>query len=207
VTVTDYITSANFKTRFGISVSTDDTRIAAHITAASLEVDSHCGRQFGPGTPATVRYFSPESWGRVRIDDAATITAVAVDTTGDGTYGTTLTVTTDYLTEPLNAVGPNGQTGWPATALVAVGNTYTFPTCHTRPAVKVTGTFGWAAVPTDVVEATYLLAHRLYYERDVPSGNLPGSTEFGGVPMRRPWTVERLLAPYVRADRKLGVAG
>jgi hypothetical protein len=206
VTVTDYITSANFKTRFGISVSTDDTRIAAHITSASLEVDSICGRQFGPGTPATVRYFSPESYVRVRIDDAATITAVAVDDEGTGSYGTTWTVTTDFMTEPFNGVGTNGQTGWPATSLLAVGSLW-FPTCHTRPAVKVTGTFGWAAVPTDVVEATYLLAHRLYFERDVPSGNLPGSTEFGGVPMRRPWTVERLLAPYVRADRKLGVAG
>jgi hypothetical protein len=205
--VTDYITSANFKTRFGITVSTDDARIAAHVTSASLAVDGICKRQFGPGTPATVRYFSPESWERVRIDDAATITAVAVDTAGDGTYATTWTVTTDYLTEPLNGVGPNGQTGWPATALIAVGNTYTFPTCHRRPAVKVTGTFGWTAVPTDVVEATYLLAHRLYFERDVPSGNVPGSTEFGGVPMRRPWTVEQLLHDYVRADRKLGVAG
>jgi hypothetical protein len=205
--VTDYITSSNFKTRFGITVATDDTRIAAHITAASLEIDSMCGRQFGPGTPATVRYFSPDSSTRVRIDDASTITAVAVDDGDDGTYATTWTVTTDYMTEPFNGVGPNGQTGWPATQLLAVGSSYHFPTCHLRPAVKVTGTFGWTAVPTDIVEATYLLAHRLYFERDVPSGNLPGSAEFGGAPLRRPWTVERLLHHYVRADRKLGIAG
>jgi hypothetical protein len=204
--VTDYITSANFKTRFGISVSTDDARIAAHVTAASLEVDSICGRQFGTGSAGTVRYFTAESWTRVRVDDASAITAVATDVDGTGSYGQSWTVTTDYLTEPFNGVGPNGQTGWPFTSLLAVGS-LCFPTCHTRPAVKVTGTFGWAAVPTDVVEATYLLAHRLYFERDVPSGNLPGSTEFGGVPMRRPWTVERLLSQYIRADRKLGVAG
>jgi hypothetical protein len=204
--VTDYITSANFKTRFAITVATDDARIAAHITAASLEVDSMCGRQFGAGTPATVRYFSPDSWGRTRIDDASAITAVGVDDAGDGTYSTAWTVTTDFMTEPFNGVGPNGQTGWPITQLLAVGS-YTFPTCSTRPSVKVTGTFGWAAVPVDVVEATYLLAHRLYFERDVPSGNLPGSVEFGGAPLRRPWTVERLLHNYVRADRKLGIAG
>ena len=56
--MTDYITSANFKTRFGITTTSDDARIAAHITAASLEVDSMCGRQFGTHSgDATARYF------------------------------------------------------------------------------------------------------------------------------------------------------
>jgi hypothetical protein len=71
--------------------------------------------------------------------------------------------------------------------------------------LKVSATFGWAAIPTDVVEATYLLAHRLYFEVDVPSGNVPGSAEFGGAPLRRPWTAQQLLKPYVRADRMLGI--
>jgi hypothetical protein len=191
--VTDYITSANFKTRHGITTSTDDARIAAHITAASLEVDSICGRQFGTHSgAATARYF---------------FTAVATDQTDTGDYATTWTVSTDYQVAPLNGVGPNGQTGFPVTQLLAVGYAYSFPTCTRHPSVKVTGKWGWAAVPVDVVEATYLLAHRLFYERDVPSGVVPGSVEFGGVGMRRPYTVERLLAPYIRADRKLGIAG
>jgi hypothetical protein len=206
--VTDYITSSNFKTRFGITVATDDTRIAAHITAASLEIDSMCGRQFGPHTgAATARYFHADSPHLARVDDCYDISAVALDLAGDGTYSTTLTVDTDYQTLPLNGVGANGQTGWPASQLHAVGYSYDFCTFGRRPAIKLTAKWGWSAVPTDVVEATYLLAHRLYFERDVPSGNLPGSAEFGGAPLRRPWTVERLLHHYVRADRKLGIAG
>jgi hypothetical protein len=205
--VTDYITSSNFKTRFGITVATDDTRIAAHITSASLEVDSMCGRQFGPHSgAATDRYFAADSPWLARIDDTYEITTVAIDTTDDGTYATTLTVNTDYRTTPLNGIGPNGQSGWPAQNLLIVSNTYCFPQCR-RPGIKVTAKWGWTAVPTDIVEATYLLAHRLYFEVDVPSGNVPGSSEFGGTPLRRPYTVERLLHNYIRADRKLGIAG
>jgi hypothetical protein len=83
----DYITPANFKTRHGITVTTDDARIAAHITAASLEVDQICGRQFTADTVATERYFRPLNNGVVWIDDAHTITAVASDEADTGRTG------------------------------------------------------------------------------------------------------------------------
>lgn len=202
--MTDYISTTEFKSRFDITISSDDTRIAAHCTAASLWVDSYCGRQFGPGT-TTTRTFEPDSWGLVRIDDCHTITAVKLDTSDDGTFATTLTEGTDYTALPHNGVGPNGQTGWPTTQLEATGRTYWFPKNNYRTrSVQVAATFGWAAIPTDVKEAAHLLAHRLYYEVDVPSGNVPGG-EFGAVPLRRPWTAQMLLKPYVRADRMLGV--
>lgn len=203
--MTDYISAANFKTRFGITVSSDDTRIAAHVTAASRQVDGICGRQFGPGSSAT-RYFRPDGYGLVRIDDCNTITDVSIDGGDDGTYSTTLTANTDYVTHPTNGVGPNGIAGWPVTQLEATGRSYWFPARNFRPnSVSVTATWGWEAIPDAVIEATYLLAHRLYFERDVPSGNTPGSLEFGGAPLRRPWTAQDLLKPYIRADRKLGI--
>jgi hypothetical protein len=60
-----------------------------------------------------------------------------------------------------------------------------------------------------VIEATYLIAHRLYYEVAVPSGITAPNVEFGlpGSPLQRPFTVERLLAPYVRFERNVGIAG
>jgi hypothetical protein len=204
--MSDYITSANFKTRHGITVTTHDTRIAAHISAASLEVDSICGRHFGAGASAT-RYFHPYSCTGVRVDDCHTITAVALDLDDSGTYATTL-ATTDYVTIPTNGIGPNGQSGWPTTELRLVGYSYSLPR-FVRPSVKVTATFGWAATPTDVVEATYLLAHRLFYEVAVPSGVTAPNLDIGlpGSPLQRPYTVERLLQPYRRADKTIGVAG
>lgn len=202
--MTNYISTSDFKGRFGINTSTDDHRIAAHCTAASLWIDSYCGRQFGPGSVGT-RYFQPDSWGLVRIDDCNTITEVAIDNTDDGTYSVTLTEGTDYTAVPHNGIGPNGQSGWPTTQIEATGRTYWFPMSNYRPSsVKVSATFGWAAIPNDIKEAAYLLAHRLYYEVDVPSGNVPGG-EFGAAPLRRPWTAQMLLKPYVRADRMLGI--
>lgn len=204
----DYITADEFKERFDMTLSTtDDARIAAHVSAASREVDSMCGRHFGTATEST-RYFTPDGHNLVRVDDCYDITAVATDYDDTGNYSTTLTEGTDYIVEPYNGVGPNGQSGWPVTQLKARGySNYYFPLDTRRPSVSVTAKFGWEAVPDDVVEATFLLAHRLYYERDVPSGNVAGSVEFGGAPLRRPYTVERLLKPYLRADRMLGIIG
>jgi hypothetical protein len=203
----DYITSANFKTRHGITVSTHDARIAAHVTAASREVDSRTGRDFSQGTPATVRYYHPYSCEVVRIDDFATITAVALDLDDTGNYSTTL-ASSDYMVHPHGGIGPNGQTGWPAEEIRIVTYGYQFPRLR-RPSVKVTGTPGWATTPTDVTEACYLIAHRLYYEVAVPSGITAPNVEFGlpGSPLQRPHTVDRLLAPYVRFERNVGIAG
>lgn len=203
----DYITSAEFKTRHGITTTTNDTRIAAHVTAASLEVDALCGRRFNADSTATARYFHPYSWSAVRIDDALEITAVAIDLDDTGTYATTL-ATTDYTTLPANGIGPNGQSGWPTEALQLVTSSYWLRTFH-RPSVKVTAKWGWTAVPADVKEATFLVAHRLYYEVAVPSGITPPNAEFGlpGSPLQRPYTVERLLHRYRRMDRSIGVAG
>jgi hypothetical protein len=204
----DYITAANFKLRHGISVTTNDARIAAHITAASLEVDQICGRRFNADSVATDRYYRPLNNGVVWIDDALEITAVATDPPDTGAYGTAWTVTTEYLTNPTNGIGINGQSGWPATYIYAVGSLM-FPTCNRRPAVKVTAKWGWTATPVDVIEATYLITNRLFFETSAPAGVTTGSAEFGvpGSPLQRQYHVEKLLAPYVRADRKLGIAG
>ena len=205
--MSDYITSTNFKTRHGITVTTHDARIAAHVTAASLEVDSICGRQFGPGASGT-RYFNAYNCYAVRVHDCHTITSVDLDLDDDGTYETNLP-STDYQTFPVGGIGPNGQSGWPVEEIRIVGSSgYYFPR-YTRPGVKVTATFGWSATPTDVVEATYLLAHRLYYEVAVPSGVTPPNLDIGlpGSPLQRPWTVERLLSQYRRVEKAVGVAG
>lgn len=206
--MTDYITLEQYRTRYGITLGDKDLRLVEHITSASRRVDGICHRTFGPHTgAATARYFRPLSCGLLPIDDAYEITAVAADDSDNGTYSTTWT-TTDYETDPANGVGPDGQTGWPVTMLRAVA-TLTFPTTTTRRAVKVTGKWGWAAIPADVIEATYLLTARLAYEVAVPGGTTPPNVEFGlpGSPLQRPYTAEALLKPYRRGDSVVGVAG
>ena len=92
------------------------------------------------------------------------------------------------------------MTGWPATALVAVDDTDVFPTCNVRRPIRVTAKWGWPAVPDPVIEASYLLAARYAYEVAVPGGIIPPTPDFGvpGVALRRPYTAEDLLRPYVK---------
>lgn len=205
----DLITRSNFKTRQGITITTNDTRIDSHITAASRDIQNRCGRSFDIVTDLTAasdRVFSPITHDRVRIDDATTISAVAVDLDDSGSYATILSAS-DYITEPTNGLGPGGLSGFPIVEIVIVNPLYCLPRFR-RPSVKVTAKWGWAAVPGDVIEACYLITNRLYYEVGVPSGVTAPSVEFGlpGSPIQRPYTVERLLAPYVRFERKFGIA-
>lgn len=206
--MTDFITAAQFKSRFEVPSAITDPQIVEHIAAASARVRDLTGRDFSAHSgAATARYFRPISWDLVAIDDAYEITAVAVDDADAGTYTTTW-ASTYYETDPANGIGPDGLTGWPATTLRAI-STLSFPTCIRRRAVKVTAKWGWAAVPAAVAEATYLLAHRYYHEVSVPGGVIAPSPEFGlpGTPLRRPYTAEDLLAQYARADKVIGVAG
>ena len=199
----NYITLADFLDRFGITVAAED-RINDHIAAASRKVDAFTGRQFGPHTgAATARTFRPVRPGLVYIDDSYDIDTVAIDD-GTGTYPTEWAAT-DFETDPPNGIGPDGQSGWPASAIRAVGG-YSF-TASRRSSIQVTGKWGWAAVPAPVIEATYLIANRLYYEVKVPGGVTPPNIEFGipGAPLQRPYTAEGLLEPYKRR-RGFGVA-
>jgi hypothetical protein len=206
--MTDFITPAQFKSRFDVSSAVDDPQIAEHIAAASSRVRQLTGRDFSAHSgAASVRYFRAVSWDTCIIDDAYEITAVATDDGDTGTFGQAWT-TVSYETDPANGIGPDATSGWPVTTLRAIGS-LSFPSCAKRRAVKVTAKWGWTAVPAAVIEATYLLAHRYYYEVSVPGGSLPPNPEFGlpGAPLRRPYTAEDMLRDYARTDKVIGVAG
>ena len=132
--------------------------------------------------------------------------SVDIDVDNDGVYETNLAASA-YVTLPLNGVGSNRQTGWPTTELRIVDRVSYFPH-YPRPSVKVSATFGWAAVPVDVVEATYLFTARLYAEVAVPLGITSANVDFGlpGSPIQPPYEVQRLLNPYRRAETVIGVA-
>ena len=190
-----YITAAEFKDRQNdISRTADDTVIAEIIEEATLMIDGICGRSFAAGSSGA-RTFYPIDGYTVPVDDCYSITAVKTDTSDDGTFDTTWTASTDYETLPANGVGLNRATGWPVTKLRAVG-AKTFPVWRRR-SVEVTATYGWAAVPADIKGACYLIANRLFEERNTPFGTV-GSADFGALPIRDQRTVTKLLAPYTR---------
>ena len=180
----------------GESFADEDLRLA--ITAASRGIDNLANRRFYADANANqVRYYTPDDSCRLRIDDLATLTAVAVDQDGDGTFEETWTQNTDFTLGPLNAQAD----GWPWTVIDTHPNgSYSFPTAYPR-SVRVTGKFGWPSVPFPVKEATIVLASKLMRRaREAPFGVVSVGLELGGVARiaRTDPDVMFLVGPYIR---------
>lgn len=136
------------------------------VSSASRAVEEYCGRRFWLDTgTSNVRYFTPLDSGCVQVDDVVSIGTVEVDYNSDGTWETTWAAT-DYTVYPLNAAAD----GKPYEELRArPWANLGFP-CG-EGSVKVTGQFGWPAVPEQVKTATTLLAAKLVKRvREAPFG-------------------------------------
>lgn len=162
-----YATLAEVKAALRINDSIDDSLLEMAIESASRLVDGYCQRSFYNAGTAT-RYFVAQNDWVTEIDDATAITEVATDFSADGTYDT-IWQATDYQLEPLNG-RVDGLT-WPYNAIRAIGD-YTFPIWGGEGLVKVTGTWGFSAVPTAVKQATIIQSSRIYKRLDSPLGVL-----------------------------------
>lgn len=190
-----YATVGELKNWIGITDATDDTVIASVLDEASRDIDAHCGRFFYQTAAATVYYFTAvDSW-RLLLPDCVSLAAVATDTTGDRTYGTTWAAT-DYDLTPDNAAA----LAEPYTTLeVAPQGSYRLPV-GVRKGVKLTGVWGWPAVPDAVKTACLLRASWLFQRRVTPLG-LAGSADIGMVRVGR-WDpdFEKMLETYRRVN-------
>lgn len=168
------------------------------LNAGSRAIDNYCGREFY--TTTGTRLFAARSTARVDVDDIATTTGLVVETddNNDGTYPTTWTINADFLCYPYNTL--------PVTQLVAVGSR-TIP-ITTRPAVRVTATFGRDAVPEPVRQACLMVSADLWKRRETPLGTQAGSMEFGPIRISGDTFKQAsgILAPYRRVDAYLGIA-
>lgn len=193
-----YVTDANLKVWLGITDTNNDAQITAANAGAKAAIDLYCGRNFDVTTSEARYYFPLDLW-HVRIDDAATVTAVATDVADDGTWST-VWASSDWYAAPVGGIGPNGKTGWPYTSIVAC-EARTFPHLI-RPSVKVTGTFGWSAVPDDIALAARLYAAELFKLHSAPLGTV--WTEGGVDPIiRQNRPLRDLLSPY-KTSRSAG---
>lgn len=150
----------------GQSFADDDITLA--LTAASRAVDRHTRRRFWVDADADqVRYYTPADAAHLLIDDLVTLTALAGDDAGDGTFTESWTLNTDFVLEPLNAAAD----GEPYTAIrVHHNGSRYFRPGHVR-SVRVTGKFGWAVVPDEVKQATKIVAAKLVKRaREAPFG-------------------------------------
>ncbi len=189
-----YATLAQVKAAMRIPTAdtVDDALIETAIESASRQIDGHCQRRFY-ATSAT-RIYTPNDSYITEIDDLVTLTSIKTQTDIDGTFDTTWK-TTDYQLEPLN--GMAGGLNVSYTQIRAVGD-FLFPVYGGEATVQVTGTFGWASVPSEIKQACIILSQRQYKRYDSPLG-VAGIGEIGVIRVSRiDPDVASILAPYRR---------
>jgi len=186
-----YASLSDVKAALRITDNMDDTLLETAIESASRMVDGFTARTFSNAGTAT-RNFVPTDDYFCIIDDLITLTKLeSTDEIGD-TY--TEWGTTDYQLEPLN--GRSDGLYMPTTGIRAV-NDYTFPIVEGQALVRVTGTWGWSAVPIAIKQATVIQASRIYKRLDSPLG-VAGFGDMGSIRVSRYLDpdVEQLVMPF-----------
>lgn len=204
MTITNgYCTLTEAKTAIGVAsgVTVSDDQLSAAINAASRQIDGYTGRRFWQDATAVARTYWADDEYDVIVDDISTTSGLIVkyDSADDGTYATTMTVTTDYLLE-----GPNVAADvpvWPYTSIHSVNGV--FPVSQSgRRGVQVTAKFGWPAVTDDVKQACIIQAIQLAKGPSAPFG-VASFGDAGFMPLRAVINPQAaaLLDQYVRRRR------
>ena len=195
----NYTSTALVKASLGIPSGTtsEDDYIEDAIDAAEDEINEYCDRTFVADGSATARVYKPSTNVLVYTDDFYTTTSLVVkqDDSNDGTYDTTLTITSDFI-----VVGNSA----PFNCIRSVSSPFPRYTSD-RPTVQVTAKWGYkTAVPSAVAQAALILSARLFQRRSSPLGIAAGIVnDFGPIRItRQDPDIQRLLAGY----RRIGVA-
>lgn len=202
-----YITEQELRNALHDSSSLDSTLLQGAILAASEAVNTRCGRKFYQRLDT--QYFFPDDLWTVSLDDMDLATTTGLSVHVDDGYAGTFTEArvfgTDFICEPRNQ-SVYGVEGWPFTSLKAIsGKTWFLRyTDFQQYTVKVTGTWGWPAVPYSVKQATTIVAAFLYKRPEAALG-MTALPEIGMMRVRDP-DVDALLRNFQKQSTKFLVA-
>jgi hypothetical protein len=196
------------KDRLGIADNTDDSSAQMAIQAASGWINEYCGQHFYRLTET--RTFRPWNIWELDIDPVVSVSALSVDTTGNGTFDQAWVQGTDYQlivghdhSYNVNAIGVARPFRKVQVLQAGKWFPFTWPYSHLD-RIQVVGTWGWPAVPPPVTQACLTLAAQWFKEKDAPFG-VAGVSDFGLVRIQtNPWVTE-MLRPYIYQKRKVGV--
>jgi hypothetical protein len=172
--VNGYCSLADVKSSARIADNVDDAMLELAVESASRLIDSYTQRYFYNAGTAT-RLFAPQDSYVTETDDLITLTTLQ---TSDGETFDTTWQAKDYQLEPLNGV-VDGLTGYPATRIRAIDD-FIFTHLTGEATVRITGVWGWSAVPTAVKQATVIQAARIFKRNDSPLG-IAGFGEMGAI--------------------------
>lgn len=194
-----YLTVADFKEAVGKETDEDDATILRALKSASRQIDGYCGRFFGQSADDEIQYITARAWYSrygmyasgvaVEAPEFVTLSEIAFDDGSllyadvvDAESYSFLPAESVNLSEPYSAIDLATNIGWPT------GRNY----------VRLTGTFGWPAVPDVIMEATHLIANRLRSLWTAPFG-ATGAGEMGsGLNMTAALTpmIREMIEPY-----------
>jgi len=186
-----YCSLAEVKAALRIVDTLDDSLLEMAVESASREIDGYAGRYFYNAGTATKLYTASDNY-IVPIQDLQSVTKVEADMTATSDF--VEWASTDYQLEPLNGNADGITT--PYTSIRSIGGSY-FPIYEGQALVRVTGVWGWAAVPIAIRQATIILASRIFKRLDSPLG-VAGFGDMGVIRVgtRLDPDVEHLVAPY-----------
>ena len=185
-----YASLLQIKSAIGISDGIDDPMLEMAIESASRQIDSYTERYFYNAGTATKIFAPLDNW-VCPTEDFITLTQV--QTSEDGESFDTTWGTEDWQAEPLNGRAGGLVTSY--TQIRAVEN-YLFPYRQGEATVRLTGTWGWSAVPIAITQATVILASRIFKRLDSPLGIISGELGSMRVGFRLDPDVQHLIEPY-----------
>jgi hypothetical protein len=202
VTITNgYLTTDEARQYAGLSYDADTELLDDVVTAVSRAIDQACQRHFWQTSAGTARYFESPMSATLHLGafcDLVTVTEVKVDRDGDGTYEETITAS-DYALGPANPSAAPEQR--PYTQLTLL-NSVLFPVPGGSAGTgrvaltRITGTWGWPAVPAAVKQACRIQVARIVKRQESPMG-VAGFGEFGVVRLTKlDPDVDSMLQPY-----------
>ena len=185
-----YATLLQIKSAIGISDGIDDPMLEMAIESASRQIDSYTERYFYNAGTAT-KIFAPLDNYVCATEDFITLTQV--QTSEDGESWDTTWAATDWQAEPLN-----GRAGGLVTSYTQIRaiEDYLFPYREGEATVRLTGQWGWSAVPIAITQATVILASRIFKRLDSPLGIISGELGSMRVGFRLDPDVQHLIEPY-----------
>ena len=172
-----------------------DNMLEDTIETVSRWIDDWTGRYYNTSTTQARTYTAKDNH-ILFIDDLVSVNASGFvsDDDGDRTYENTW-ATTDYDLMPENAVAHGTPYAW---VEVTPQGRYTFP--KQLKGTKITGTWGWSAVPVTIKQACLMQVNRIYNRKQAPFGVM-GSDVFGNlsVAVGLDPDVKQLLNGYKKA--------
>jgi hypothetical protein len=190
-----YATAEEYRARVEKAATGEDTEIDAQLEGVSRFIEREAGRVFNQSDPDTVRYFDGNGGVHVYVDDVVTLTALEVDIDASGSWETAV-ASASLLLKPYHA----SEIGQPYTCIELAPWQTTISRFPARPkAIKVTGVWGWPAVPGGIKEGVIGITRQL---RDLHKAGFTATLESVDMLVRQSPQASFLLRDILREYRR-----